>query len=75
VLHTYELIFCGDRPPQAPPTTDSQCQRDGIRRLGEDLDHIVPMDGPDDPRRLDASNTQWLCTRCHAAKTRRDQRR
>ena len=32
-------------------------------------DHIVPIEGRNDPRRLDLNNTQTLCDRCHRRKT------
>jgi len=36
------------------------------------VDHITPITGPDDPRRLEWTNLQSICTRCHAIKTAQD---
>src|SRR5262245_3014933 len=33
------------------------------------VDHVVPFDGPGDPRRLDPQNLQSLCRACHADNT------
>jgi len=33
------------------------------------VDHIRPVEGPDDPRFLDFAAVQSLCHRCHARKT------
>jgi 5-methylcytosine-specific restriction enzyme A len=33
------------------------------------LDHKIPVTGPDDPRFLDHSAVQWLCEACHSKKT------
>jgi 5-methylcytosine-specific restriction endonuclease McrA len=34
------------------------------------VDHIVPFDGVDDPRRLDESNLQLLCGGCKSVKAK-----
>jgi 5-methylcytosine-specific restriction endonuclease McrA len=34
------------------------------------VDHIVPFDGLDDPRRLDPQNLQILCRTCNSTKAR-----
>lgn len=76
VKAAHRLVFCGDRPPSAPQTTDSLCQQQGLLSLGDDVDHIQPITGPDDPRWLDESNVQLLCDRapnyCHNRKTQRE---
>lgn len=76
LIATYDLAFCGDRPPQAPPTTDSQCQREGRLTPGDDMDHIAAITGRTDRRRLDPANCQWLCDRapnyCHSRKRGRE---
>ena len=76
VLSTYSLVLCGDRPPDAPPTEDSYCQREGRLTPGDDLDHIQPIAGKEDARRLDTSNVQLLCDRwpnyCHSRKRGRE---
>lgn len=38
-----------------------------------DVDHIIPVDGPDDPRFWDPENHQSLCHACHSAKTMAEQ--
>jgi hypothetical protein len=43
------------------------------------LDHIIPITGKADPRRLDTTNTQWLCDGitgrgCHDRKRQRERR-
>ena len=42
---------------------------------GTHVDHIVPFDGLDDPKRLDPSNLAVLCWDCHNRKTQRERRR
>lgn len=72
VIGEYKLVFCGDRPTGAPMTDHSRCQQakpQRIYRTGEQLDHIEAIEGPDDPRRLDVTNVQWLCVTCHRTKT------
>jgi 5-methylcytosine-specific restriction endonuclease McrA len=75
-VQKYQLVLCGDRPEGAPGTTDSLCQQQGFVQVGDDLDHIEPISGRDDPRRLDPTNVQLLCDRapnyCHKRKTRRE---
>lgn len=44
------------------------CQSQGIITLATDVDHVVPFESISDPRRLDPSNLQPLCKRCHALK-------
>ena len=35
-------------------------------------DHVVPISGRDDPRRLDLDNVQTLCDTCHRRKTMKE---
>ena len=35
-------------------------------------DHVVPIEGRNDPRRLDLDNMQTLCDTCHRRKTMRE---
>ena len=76
VLQDYDMSLCGDRPPQAPATTDSLCLQQGLARKGDDLDHISPITDKADPRRLDESNVQLLCdgppNHCHSVKRQRE---
>lgn len=37
-----------------------------------EVDHVVPINGPNDPLMLDAGNLRSLCRRHHAIKTQRD---
>jgi len=64
--------LCGCRHPSAPETRDSVCARTGRYQPAELLDHIVPIAGLADPRRLDLSNLQALCHRCHNRKRQRE---
>ena len=40
--------------------------------LANEVDHIVPTTGPDDPKHYDWDNLQGLCKSCHSRKTRYD---
>jgi hypothetical protein len=71
-IEQHDLHVCGDRPASAPKTTDSVCQQRGLQVPGKVLDHIERIDGPDDPRRLDARNVQLLCDQCHNRKRGRE---
>jgi 5-methylcytosine-specific restriction protein A len=50
------------------------CTRRGLRELATEVDHVVPFEGKDDPRRLDRRNLQGLCGVCHRQKTAAQQR-
>ena len=65
---------CGARPASAPQTTDSVCAREGLVVQATVVDHIVPVDGPDDPTFYQTSNHQGLCERCHNLKRERESR-
>ena len=41
----------------------------GCEKPATDVDHIVPVSGPDDPRFWDPTNHQALTHECHSAKT------
>jgi 5-methylcytosine-specific restriction endonuclease McrA len=47
------------------------CEAAGCVTLAQEVDHVQPFEGLTDPRRLDPSNLQPLCTRCHRKKTGR----
>jgi hypothetical protein len=69
--------LCGARLPGAPVTDDSECAREGLIVMARVLDHIDRISGPNDPRRLDPTNTQWLCDGvtgrgCHDRKRQRE---
>jgi len=46
-----------------------KCKAKGILKFNECVDHIEPVDGPDDPKFWDESNWQGLCISCHSEKT------
>jgi 5-methylcytosine-specific restriction protein A len=48
------------------------CLAEGNAELTEEIDHIIPISGPDDPLRLERSNLQGLCGRHHRVKTRQE---
>lgn len=50
----------------------AECERQGIVKAGEHVDHIIPFRGIEDPLRLDADNLQTLCRECHSRKTARE---
>lgn len=37
----------------------------------DDVDHIIPFDGLNDPKRTEWQNLQSICRRCHNGKTHR----
>lgn len=64
--------LCGCRHPSAPVTSDSRCMMDGLSKLAEVVDHIVPVKGKNDPTFYDTANHQLLCHACHNAKRQRE---
>lgn len=44
----------------------------GCRQPAEEVDHIIPVTGPDDPLFWEPSNHQGLTKACHSRKTARD---
>jgi 5-methylcytosine-specific restriction enzyme A len=64
VIAEFRLIWCGDRPTGAPETTHSLCRADGRKTLGQTLDHIQRVSGPEDSRFFDETNCQLLCRDC-----------
>lgn len=46
------------------------CRAEGRITATEEIDHIIPFSGPDDPLRLDRENLQGLCGPHHRSKTR-----
>ncbi|MCH7573597.1 MAG: HNH endonuclease [Candidatus Marinimicrobia bacterium] len=46
-----------------------RCKADGQQTVATVVDHVVPHQGPDDPRFWDPGNHQALCKRCHDRKT------
>lgn len=59
---------CGDRLASASPV-HSRCVQLGQRTRATDVDHIVRVRGPDDPRFFDPTAVQSLCHSCHSRKT------
>ena len=47
------------------------CLNRGITKAMDDVDHIIPFNGKDDPKRLEWVNLMSLCRRCHNDKTHR----
>ena len=45
------------------------CEKQGKLTLAECVDHIEPVDGPDDPMFWVESNHQGLCNTCHNLKS------
>jgi 5-methylcytosine-specific restriction protein A len=75
VLHFRSLYpLCGMRPPGAPDTLDSECRAQKRVRPMWVVDHIVPVQGKDDPRFYDPTNHQALCEACHNRKRQRESR-
>lgn len=50
------------------------CLEDEVVEVAVEVDHVVPVRRAPE-RRLDPSNLQSLCRRCHAAKTARERSR
>lgn len=49
-----------------------QCQKEGRLIPATDVDHIIPVSGPDDPLFWDEKNHQALCHSCHSRKTAKE---
>lgn len=45
------------------------CEKRGIIKVANCVDHIVPVTGSDDPLFWEPTNHQSLCTACHSRKT------
>ena len=41
------------------------------RSVSECVDHVVPLEGPDDPKKYDTSNLQPACLACNTLKGKR----
>ena len=50
------------------------CKAKGKVTPVQEVDHIIPFSGLDDPLRLDQSNLQSLCKSCHRIKTVNEQK-
>lgn len=46
-----------------------ECEREGRVEPARDVDHIIPVSGPNDPLFWDESNWQGLCHSHHSTKT------
>lgn len=51
-----------------------QCRRDGIIKIGDVVDHIIPL-LVDWSKRLDPANLQTLCHAHHNKKTKEDEKK
>jgi len=49
------------------------CTEEGRTTAAQDVDHIKPFKGKDDPLRLDWDNLQGLCRKHHNRKTSGEQ--
>lgn len=48
------------------------CEKEGKLTVAECVDHIEPVNGPDDPKFWLESNHQSLCHSCHSEKTAKE---
>ena len=48
------------------------CEQDGLTVIVNEVDHIIPISGRDDPLRLDMENLRSMCKTCHTRKTKND---
>jgi 5-methylcytosine-specific restriction protein A len=72
-LRRTALRWCGDRMPSYPRTEDSHCPAAGLGRVpSEVVDHIIPIEGPNDRLLWEPSNWQGLCHHCHNRKRQRE---
>ena len=49
-----------------------ECERAGLIVPMQEVDHVVPVKGADDPLFWRIENHQGLCKTCHSRKTRRE---
>ena len=66
--------LCGDRA-DGSVSPHSRCRQAGRGVHATEVDHIVPVTGPDDPTFWQPSAHQSLCRRCHRTKTQQEQHR
>ena len=66
--------FCGQRPDGLGAAPASRCAANGIVTQATEVDHMVPVKGPDDPLAFDPTNLASMCKGCHSAKTLRENR-
>ena len=45
------------------------CSDKGLTVEVDEVDHVIPINGPNDPLRLDAENLRSRCKTCHTTKT------
>lgn len=45
------------------------CEKEGRLTLADCVDHITPVNGPNDPLFYEVSNHQSLCNKCHNVKS------
>lgn len=46
-----------------------KCELEGLTTPATDVDHIVPISTPEDPKFVDPDSVQSLCHSCHSKKT------
>lgn len=54
------------------PTCEHCWQWEGRSTKTREIEHVIPIEGPTDPLRLDPANVRGLCRRHHARKTQLD---
>jgi 5-methylcytosine-specific restriction endonuclease McrA len=62
----YRLAFLRDHPICV------RCEADGKLTPATQVDHVVPVNGADDPAFFEPSNHQALCQSCHSTKTNQE---
>ena len=62
----YRLRFLAENPLCVA------CMKAQKLEAATDVDHIRPIDGPDDPGYWDTKNHQGLCHSCHSEKTAKE---
>jgi 5-methylcytosine-specific restriction protein A len=50
----------------------AECLKEDLRVAAVEVDHVIPFEGLDDPKRLDPDNLQSLCKAHHSRKTAKE---
>ena len=69
-VEAFRLAGFGELPVEAVLEELRQAKNAGERHLH--ADHVAPISGQNDPRRLDLDNMQTLCDWCHRRKTMKE---
>jgi 5-methylcytosine-specific restriction endonuclease McrA len=70
IVEQFRLAGLGELPVDAVLDELRRAKVAGERHLH--ADHVVPIEGRNDPRRLDLDNMQTLCDTCHRRKTMKE---